>query len=129
MASAKGTDATENDRALRRGVNLVSALEKDFYEKCNVVTSAYVVNLGRHTGDHEQDDPKQRRVIALVNDSGEGDEEAVAVALATYLKSHSEFDNYTVCDLFKLNNDNQQTSGEIKHKACGDQSTGTASLR
>jgi hypothetical protein len=119
VASSKGVDTTESDRALRRGVNLASAMEKDFQENCKTEASAYIINLGRHSGDEEQDDPNQRRVIALITD-GVGDDQAVATALEVYLKSHPEFDNYTVCNLYKLHDENQQSPIPTQHKICGD---------
>jgi hypothetical protein len=114
VASGSGTDTSESPRALQRGVNLASVLKKDFRESCKMDASVYVLNLGRYNG---KDDPTQRRVTGLIG-TGSGDDEAVATALEKYLKSHSEFDNYTVCDLYKLKDGGEQSPIQPQHKIC-----------
>ena len=86
MASSRGVNATEAARALRRGINLVSALRKDLQARCtaNVTVSAYVLNLGRYND--ERDEPDQRRVIALVATGSNDADKAAADAVVTYAR-------------------------------------------
>jgi hypothetical protein len=85
VASSKGINATEIARALRRGINLASALRKNLQAGCpgNVTVSAYVLNLGRYSDEQQRDQPDQRKVIALVATGAEDGEKAAVDAVAS----------------------------------------------
>ena len=110
MASNKGANYVESARALRRGIDLASALKKDWQEKekCPAI-SAYVLNLGRYNDDQQRDEPDQRKVIALVATGPEDADKAAEDAVAAYAKSDPMITHYPICELYKLENADQPT--------------------
>jgi hypothetical protein len=131
VASSKGINETENARALRRGINLASALKKDLQTRCNtsVAVSAYVLNLGRYSDEHQRDEPDQRKVIALVATGADAGDEAAADAVAAYTKNDPMIVHYPICQLYKLDGAGQPTPVLAQHNICGDQSGSTVSQR
>ena len=129
MASSKGINATETARALRRGINLVSALRKDLQTRCttSVTVSAYVLNLGRYND--ERDEPDQRRVIALVATGPNDADRAAADAVVAYAKGDPKITHYPICELYKLNDAGQPTLVPAQHNNCGEQTGSTVSQR
>ena len=127
MASSKGINATESARALRRGINLASALRKDLQTRCttSVTVSAYVLNLGRYND--ERDEPEQRKVIALVATGSNDADKAAADAVVTYAKSDPKITHYPICELYKLDDAGQPTPVATQHDNCGEQTGRTAS--
>jgi hypothetical protein len=132
-ASSKGTDESERNRALQRGIDLASALKRNLQESCkgqaSTSVSAYVLNLGRYKDKEEADDAGQRKVIAIIGTGSGETDEAVAAALQTYVKSDPQTAHYTVCDLYKLDDAGQQALVQTQHRICDDQSQGTLSLK
>ena len=131
MASTKGINATESARALRRGINLASALKKDLQGRCsnNVTVSAYVLNLGRYNDEQQRDEPDQRKVIALVATGLSDADKAAADAVATYAKSDPRISHYPSCELYKLDDAGQPTPVSAQHNNCGEQTGSTVSQR
>ncbi len=131
MASNKGINATESARALRRGINLASALKKNLQAGCpaDVTVSAYVLNLGRYSDQQQRDEPDQRKVIALVATGAEDGDKAAADAVATYTKNDPKIAHYPICQLYKLDNAGQPTLVPTRHDICGDQLGSTLSQR
>ena len=129
MASTKGVNATESARALRRGINLASALKKDLQGRCtnNVTVSAYVLNLGRYNDEQQRDEPDQRKVIALVATGSSDADKAAADAVVTYAKSDPKLAHYPICELYKLDDAGQPTAVTAQHNNCGEQTASTAS--
>ena len=127
MASSKGFNATETARALRRGINLASALRKDLQTRCttNVAVSAYVLNLGRY--EDERDEPDQRKVIALVATGSDDADKAATDAVVTYAKSDPKITHYPICELYKLDDAGKPTPVSTPHNNCGEQTGRTAS--
>jgi hypothetical protein len=131
MASSKGIDAIESARALHRGTNLVSALKKDLQARCtaDVTVSAYVLNLGRYSGEQQRDEPDQRKVIALVVTGSDDADEAATEAVAAYTKSDPMVAHYPICELYKLDSAGQPMLVPTQRRICGDQSGSTVSQR
>jgi hypothetical protein len=131
VASAKGINATESARALRRGINLVSALKKDLQTRCtaDVAVSAYVLNLGRFSDGQQRDEADQRKVIALVATGAEDGDKAAKDAVATYTKNDPKITHYPICELYKLDSAGQPTLVPTPHDICGDQTGSTVSQR
>jgi hypothetical protein len=131
MASSKGIDTIESARALHRGTNLASALKKDLQARCaaDVTVSAYVLNLGRYSGEQQRDEPDQRKVIALVATGSDDADEAATEVVATYTKSDPKIAHYPICELYKLDSAGQPTLVSTQRKICGDQSGSTVSQR
>jgi hypothetical protein len=131
VASSKGINATESARALRRGINLASALKKDLQTRCttNVAVSAYVLNLGRYSDAQQRDEPDQRKVIALVATGMDNGDEAAADAVAAYTKNDPMTVHYPICQLYKLDSAGQPTPVPAQHNICGDQWGSTLSQR
>jgi hypothetical protein len=129
VASTKGTNAIESARALRRGINLASALKKDLQARCatSVTISAYVLNLGRYNDEQERDEPDQRKVIALVASGSNDADKAAADAVVTYAKSDPKIAHYPICALFKLDDAGQPTPVSAQQNNCGEQTGRTAS--
>jgi hypothetical protein len=129
VASSKGINATESARALRRGINLASALKKDLQARCamSVTVSAYVLNLGRYSDEQQRDEPDQRKVIALVATGQEDANKAAEEAVATYTKSDPKIAHYPICVLYKLEDDGHATPVPAPSKICADQSGSIAS--
>ena len=129
MASSKGTNATERARALRRGINLASALKKDLQARCatGVTVSAYVLNLGRYNDEQQRDEPDQRKVIALVAAGSNDADKAAAQAVVTYAKGDPKIAHYPACELYKLDNDGQPMPVPAQQSHCGEQTGRTAS--
>jgi hypothetical protein len=131
VASSKGINATERARALRRGINLASALKKDLQTRCttDVAVSAYVLNLGRYSDEQQRDEPDQRKVIALVATGADDADKAATDAAATYTKSDPMIAHYPICELYKLDGAGQPTPVPTQHNICGDQTGSTLSQR
>jgi hypothetical protein len=131
VASSKGINATERARALRRGINLASALKKDLQTRCttDVAVSAYVLNLGRYSDEQQRDEPDQRKVIALVATGADDADKAATDAAATYTKSDPMIAHYPICELYKLDSAGQPTPVPTQHNICGDQTGSTLSQR
>jgi hypothetical protein len=131
VASSKGINATESARALRRGINLASALKKDLQTRCttSAAVSAYVLNLGRYSDAQLRDEPDQRKVIALVATGADDGDEAATDAVAAYTKSDPMIAHYPICQLYKLDSAGQPTPVPAQHNICGDQSGSTLSQR
>jgi hypothetical protein len=131
MASTKGINATESARALRRGINLASALKKDLQGRCtsNVTVSAYVLNLGRYNDEQQRDEPDQRKVIALVATGSSNADKAAADAVVTYAKSDPKIAHYPTCELYKLDDGGRPTPVLAGHNNCGEQTGSTVSQR
>jgi hypothetical protein len=131
VASSKGINATESARALRRGINLASALKKNLQAGCpaNVTVSAYVLNLGRYSDEQQRDEPDQRKVIALVATGAEDGDKAAADAVSTYTKNDPKIAHYPICELYKLDSAGQPTLVPTRHDICGDQLGSTLTQR
>jgi hypothetical protein len=131
MASSKGINATESARALRRGINLASALKKDLQGRCTtgVTVSAYVLNLGRYNDEQQRDEPDQRKVIALVATGSSDADKAATDAVVTYAKSDPKLAHYPICELYKLDDAGQPTTVSAQHNSCGEQTPSTVSQR
>jgi hypothetical protein len=131
MASSKGINEIEGARALRRGINLVSALKKDLQTRCrnSVNVTAYVLNLGRYSSEQRRDEPDQRKVIALVATGSHDTDEAATDVVVTYAKSDPKITHYPICDLYKLDNAGHPTPVSTQHNICSDQSGRTVSQR
>jgi hypothetical protein len=131
VASSKGINATESARALRRGINLASALKKDLQTRCttSVAVSAYVLNLGRYSDAQQRDGPDQRKVIALVATGADNGDEAAADAVTAYTKNDPMIAHYPICQLYKLDSAGQPTPVAAQHNICGDQLGSTVSQR
>jgi hypothetical protein len=131
MASSKGIDEVESARALRRGINLVSALKKDLQTRCanSVNVTAYVLNLGRYTSEQRRDEPDQRKVIALVATGSRDTDVAATDVVVTYARSDPRVTRYPICDLYKLDNVGRATPVSTQHNICSDQSGRTVSQR
>jgi hypothetical protein len=131
VASSKGINATESARALRRGINLASALKKDLQTRCTTspAVSAYVLNLGRYSDAQERDLPDQRKVIALVATGADAGDAAAADAVAAFTKNDAMIVHYPICQLYKLDSAGQPTPVTAQHNICGDQSGSTVSQR
>ena len=129
MASSKGINATESARALRRGINLASALKKDLQARCatSVAVSAYVLNLGRYNDEQQRDEPDQRKVIALVATGSSDADKAAADAVVTYAKSDPKVTHYPICELYKLDDAGQPIPVSAQQNNCGEQTGRTAS--
>ena len=126
VASSKGNNDGEEARGLQRAVNLASVLKDDFKRECKKEVAAYVLNLGRYNDKEEEDDRNQREVIALLG-TGSSDEKAVSAAVEIYVKTAPWSGHYTVCKLYKLENDGRRTPISIPNESCGDQSGSVAS--
>jgi hypothetical protein len=131
VASSKGVNATESARALRRGINLASALKKDLQSRCttNVTVSAYVLNLGRYNDEQQRDEPDQRKVIALVATGSNDADKAAADAVVSYAKSDPKIAHYPICELYKLGDAGQPTPVSAQHNNCGEQAASTVSQK
>jgi len=131
VASAKGINTTESARALRRGINLVSALKKDLQTRCaaNAAVSAYVLNLGRYSDEQQRDEADQRKVIALVATGAIDGDKAAEDAVATYTKSDPKIAHYPICELYKLDNAGEPTLVPTPRDICADQAASTVSRR
>jgi hypothetical protein len=131
VASSKGANAIESARALRRGINLVSALKKDLQARCttNVTVSAYVLNLGRYNDEQQRDEPDQRKVIALLATGSNDADKAAADAVVTFAKSDPKIARYPICELYRLDDAGQPTAVSTRHNNCGDQTGSTVSQR
>jgi hypothetical protein len=124
-ASSKGTDASEKDRALQRGINLALTLKTEFRERCKpaISVSSYVLNFGRYNDNEERDDPGQREVIALTGIGSRPSDEVVFAALQAHVKTIPGVPHYAVCDLYKLDDAGQPTLIESQTKICVDRSS------
>jgi hypothetical protein len=131
VASNKGINATESARAMRRGINLVSALKKDLQSRCttDVTVSAYVLNLGRYNDEQQRDEPDQRKVIALVATGSSDADKAAADAVVSYAKSDPKVAHYPICELYKLDDVGQPTLVWAQNNNCGEQTASTVSQR
>jgi len=129
VASSKGINAIETARALRRGINLASALKKDLQARCaaSVSVSAYVLNLGRYSDEQQRDEPDQRKVIALVATGSDDGDKAATDAVATYTRNDPKIIHYPICELYKLDSVGQPTPVPTQRKLCDDQSASTVS--
>jgi hypothetical protein len=131
MASSKGINEIESARALRRGINLVSALKEDLQTRCanGVDVAAYVLNLGRYSSEQRRDEPDQRKVIALVATGSQDIDQAATDVVVTYAKSDPKIAHYPICELYKLDNAGRPTLVSTQHNICSDQSGRTVSQR
>jgi hypothetical protein len=131
VASSRGIDATERARALRRGINLASALKKDLQARCatSATVAAYVLNLGRYNDEQQRDGPDQRKVIALVATGSEDADKAATEAAAAYAKSDAQIAHYPICELYKLEGAGEPMPVATQRKICGDQTDSTLSQR
>jgi hypothetical protein len=118
-------------RALRRGINLASALKKNLQAGCpaDATVSAYVLNLGRYSDEQQRDEPDQRKVIALVATGAEDGDKAAVDAVSTYTKNDPKIAHYPICELYKLDSGGQPTLVPTEHDVCGEQSRNALSLR
>jgi hypothetical protein len=126
MASSKGTDASESNRAMLRGIKLATVLRRDLKQQncpTELSVSAYVLNLGRFNDDQQDDKPDQRQVIALIGTAPKETDDSVAAALQKYAKRPPWTAHYTACDLYKLDDAEQPTLIQTQTKICGDQSS------
>jgi hypothetical protein len=127
VASSKGVNATESARALRRGINLASALQKDLRARCTtgVTVSAYVLNLGRYND--ERDEPDQRKVIALMATGANDADKAATDAVVSFAKSDPKIARYPTCELYRLDDAGQPTPVPAQQHNCGEQTGRTVS--